>query len=537
MTRAMALAEAEAVEVARRTFRPRAAAARRTAGSGQGAFRLLSRQPPAAPSTAPSPVPATEPPSPAGPAGPPGRQRFPRAPWAGHMRAQLCRELEATLRAGGVSARGLRLGTDCAGAEAPVFALREISRELAESMGLRLRVDHRFACDVGYASREFIARNCLPAALFCDLLARDTTSHCLRAEMPRVVPSNLDVYVAGFPCKDFSMLNRHRPGLEGPNAGIFHGVVHYIRRHEPRTYVLENVWGLTLGRNGQEAPIHEVMRTLRAIPHYQVRGWRVNTQDFHLPQNRKRIYIVGVHTKKVKLRRPLAAWNQYLRRLEQRAAVPAHSFMLHDDEPEVRNERERQCEHPRQEELPRSASPEPAMIAGLGDAEGTASNPPRQGLRWVKKHRIMRVQLGLHNRPLTVPAPGSWAKFLTVRTRDVLDMTAARVAQVAHRRAEDTSFISEISRGLNYTICMDSVSPCVTPACRLWVFNRSRWMIGIEKFALQGFPVDSLDLADLSEGEIATLAGNAMSVPVVGAFLYLVLALVSFPVDAPSAHR
>jgi len=75
---------------------------------------------------------------------------------------------------------------------------------------------------------------------------------------------------------------------------------------------------------------------------------------------------------------------------------------------------------------------------------------------------------------------------------------------------------------------MPGISPCVTPKSKLWVFNRERWAVGSEKLALQGFPVDSLDLSGLSNSEISDLAGNSMSVPVVGAFLLLVLSFVTF---------
>merc|ERR1719210_2409072 len=119
-----------------------------------------------------------------------------------------------------------------------MFAFREISSQLSQQLGIDLRIDHRFACDVMLASRKFIIQNCPPKAFFCDLLARGTISHCLLAERPRMLPTDLDIYVAGFPCKDFSLINRKRPGLQGPNARIFEGVLQSIRKPEPRAYIL-----------------------------------------------------------------------------------------------------------------------------------------------------------------------------------------------------------------------------------------------------------------------------------------------------------
>ncbi|CAE8709102.1 unnamed protein product [Polarella glacialis] len=223
--------------------------------------------------------------------------RFPERCWARKMCQQLHKELlESSQGPTGLGCRPLRFGTDCAGAEAPWFALRDISRELSQQLGVAMSVDHLFACDIEWACRHFISRNSRPAALFCDLLARDRISQCVRAERPRLVPSGLDIYVAGFPCKDFSMLNRNRPCLEGPHASIFYGVVQYITRHEPAVFILENVSGLLMKRKGEEAPIHEVMATLRNIPHYQVRGWKVNSMDYYLPQNRTRVRVWAKNT-------------------------------------------------------------------------------------------------------------------------------------------------------------------------------------------------------------------------------------------------
>ncbi|CAK0837664.1 unnamed protein product [Prorocentrum cordatum] len=295
----------------------------------------------------------------------------------GNLRLPGPQDLAAALGRGG-ERRRLRVGTDCAGAEAPLLALREICTTLGQSHGIEVGVDHLFSCDVNYASREFIARNTQPAALFGDLLARDVISHCLLAEAPRMVPSDMDIYVAGFPCKDFSMLNHARPCLEGPNAAIYEGVVRYIQQHRPRAFILENVSGLLIKKKDQaEKPVDVVMRTLRAIPGYQVRGWKVNTVEYWLPQNRKRVYIVGVNTDRVVLRRPLEEWGPFLHAQKGAPRQPAHSFMLSDEEPEVLAEYERALDRHRRMRTRGflHAAARRQAIAG------------RYGHKWVRTHQ------------------------------------------------------------------------------------------------------------------------------------------------------
>jgi len=375
-------------------------------------------------------------------------------------------------------------------------------------------VDHLFACDIMPASRHFIAQNCRPKALFCDLLARETISHCLLAERPRVVPSNLDIYVAGFPCKDFSLLNRNRPCLVGPNASTFHGVVKYITNNTPRAFVLENVDGLTLRKSGGEAPIYTVMRILRNIPHYEVRAWKVNTRDYYLPQHRKRVYIVGVNTSKTRLRRPLTEWTELVRGLECKPRTIPQDFMLSSDQPEIESELMRLKEH----------------AAYSRRFANTKSS--KRGTKWVHVHHALRARMGLLQGAewcqVTDQRRG-WFPLIRAHARDCIELCAARLSSKTGRPAQETDAVAEIGRGATFSSVMEEVVPCLTPSGRLWVFNRSRWLIGVELLALQGFPVDDLDLNGLSPSQQALLAGNAMSVPVVGAFLFLLLALVVFP--------
>lgn len=129
-----------------------------------------------------------------------------------------------------------------------------------------------------------------------------------------------------------------------------------------------------------------------------------------------------------------------------------------------------------------------------------------------------------------------WSKYLSNRSRDVLDMVGEKVSRICKQPAEQTDIVAEISRGFGYVSIMNSSSPCVTPSGCVWIFNRWRWTVGLEALALQGFPVDDLDFEDLTNMDIQGLAGNSMSVPVVGAFLLLVLACVQFP-DAASEEE
>ena len=83
----------------------------------------------------------------------------------------------------------VRVGTDCSGAEAPIWALR--------AMGIKHV--HKFSCDWEKPVRDFIAAVSPPAGpIFQNMLTRKTDD----------IP-DMDLYVCGFPCTPFSSLRRH----------------------------------------------------------------------------------------------------------------------------------------------------------------------------------------------------------------------------------------------------------------------------------------------------------------------------------------
>ena len=118
----------------------------------------------------------------------------------------------------------LSIGTDCSGADAPIFALR--------AMNVAHR--HTFSCDNAAGPQQFIKLNTQPdGTMFTDLMQRD----------PASVPAH-QVYVAGFPCKAFSLLNAKSRQFKEQSARPFIGVLRTIRHCHPAVAVLENVIGL-----------------------------------------------------------------------------------------------------------------------------------------------------------------------------------------------------------------------------------------------------------------------------------------------------
>jgi len=147
---------------------------------------------------------------------------------------------------------------------------------------LGVQVDHLFSCDVNQQVKKTIMANFPPKVFYDDLTTRDNSK-----------AAAADVYVAGFPCQPFSSAGKQQGFDDELGRGtIFFKVRAYIKAKLPKVFILENVSGL-LRLNGGEY-FAAIMRSLNAMGQYNI-TWKVlNTKEHGIPQNRKRLYFVGI---------------------------------------------------------------------------------------------------------------------------------------------------------------------------------------------------------------------------------------------------
>ena len=107
---------------------------------------------------------------------------------------------------------------------------------------------------------------------------------------------DFDFLLGGFPCQAFSSAGK-RLGFSDTRGTLFFEVERILKEKKPYGFVLENVEGLV--NHDRERPKDKVGRTLTIIlEHLEALGYRVswkvlNAKHFGVPQERKRIYIVG----------------------------------------------------------------------------------------------------------------------------------------------------------------------------------------------------------------------------------------------------
>ncbi len=168
------------------------------------------------------------------------------------------------------------VGTDCSGIEAPIEALHQL---LQEGELPFTEIDHLFSSEIDKWCIKSIQSNYSTKQIYENMVQRDNAT----------APS-VDLYVCGFPCQPFSIAGK-REGMKDPRGTVIYSCVDYIARQTPKYFILENVKGL-LTHGDTWRVIQELLSTLS--PKYSIHHQILNTKDYGIPQNRERLFIVGI---------------------------------------------------------------------------------------------------------------------------------------------------------------------------------------------------------------------------------------------------
>ena len=99
-----------------------------------------------------------------------------------------------------------------------------------------------------------------------------------------------DVLIGGFPCQDFSSSGT-KTGLEGKRGKLYRILLEYMRTHQPRVVVGENVIHLARMKDGEV--LQTIVSDFESVGyHFDV--WNLYAPDYGVPQSRKRLIFVGV---------------------------------------------------------------------------------------------------------------------------------------------------------------------------------------------------------------------------------------------------
>lgn len=109
---------------------------------------------------------------------------------------------------------------------------------------------------------------------------------------------DFDFLLAGFPCQPFSYAGK-RKGFVDTRGTLFFEIERLLATHQPNGFLLENVRGLMSHDEGRT--FHTIIESLERLG-YGVQTLLLNSSDFNVPQNRVRVYIVGIKNAQPKMK-------------------------------------------------------------------------------------------------------------------------------------------------------------------------------------------------------------------------------------------
>jgi DNA (cytosine-5)-methyltransferase 1 len=178
----------------------------------------------------------------------------------------------------------IKIATVCSGIGSPEQALKElkISHEIA------------FACEIDKYARQTYLANFTPNEMYTDLTAEEWDKS----------EQYSDLFIGGIPCQAFSLAGK-RLGELDKRGLLFYDFYRYVKNQQPKVFIIENVKGLLSDNNGITfqnwcALLGRSMNThVNMFNHddsllYNLHFKVLNSKDFGVPQNRERVFLIGI---------------------------------------------------------------------------------------------------------------------------------------------------------------------------------------------------------------------------------------------------
>ncbi|MCJ1310849.1 hypothetical protein MMC25_004516 [Agyrium rufum] len=401
--------------------------------------------------------------------------------------------------------RAPRVATMCSGTESPILFLKDFVHFLDGNHDEQLHFTHVFSAEIEPWKQAYIQRNLAPPLLYrdiCEFNGKDTPQTAYGVPMP--VPRDIDLLVAGFSCKDLSNLNNHKRTLDqqGQSGQTAAAIFKFaVAAHVP-IVVFENVIGADHWR--------QIAEDWNAKG-YATKWITVDTKDYYIPQTRRRVYMVCIRRDSMKSHaatdKAVTDWEKLMKKFQHPATASVEHFLLPKSNPRYFKAKA---------EMMRST---------MKDAESSTKG---WALSHVQ-HLSVRERLNLgHARPVTewtesgtcTGADFGYKRCIvreTERVKDSLDMSYLRAARQdydLHYKSQIMNYSQNIDRNLGRP--RFGISGCLTPNGMFYTSPFGRFIFGMEALMLQGIPIDALHLTSEMQRNLQDLAGNAMTLTVVG---------------------
>lgn len=107
------------------------------------------------------------------------------------------------------------------------------------------------------------------------------------------IPNDIDVVLAGIPCQPFSNAG-NRGSMEDDRGQLFLQVMQVIDIKKPKVVIFENVKGFLSAKDDQGLFMPERLSNELDAHGYSTHWKLLNASEYGVPQNRQRVFIVGI---------------------------------------------------------------------------------------------------------------------------------------------------------------------------------------------------------------------------------------------------
>ena len=102
---------------------------------------------------------------------------------------------------------------------------------------------------------------------------------------------DIDVIVGGPPCQGFSIAGKR--DVKDPRNSLFMEYVKYLNYFRPKAFIMENVIGILSMKNASNIKVIDIIME-ELNNNYNCIICKLYASDFEVPQNRRRVIIIGV---------------------------------------------------------------------------------------------------------------------------------------------------------------------------------------------------------------------------------------------------
>ena len=297
----------------------------------------------------------------------------------------------------------------------------------------------------------------------------------------------------------------------GESTRTFFAALKLVTVTRPRVVIMENVSG---------APWDMYEDQIFPKIGYFARSMKLDSKEFYLPQTRQRGYLVAIDAMSFGVEQAnkiTEEWAAQVNKCKRSPSVAVSAFLRPADDPIIVQARTDM-------ESKTSYIPTEWALCSLRHADARNKNNLRRddnrfSHKAMRNGRVIFSAFPLH----------SWLQFWRAQVARIVDLMDIAFA-VSHREGIDLAYktgMIDVSQNVDrnsFVLCAGSsiknnlgIVGCITPSGMPVVTDLMRPVTGTETLALQGLPVDELTISIETQPQLRDLAGNAMTVPVVGA--------------------